>query len=161
MALLTCTDCFHQFSDTLSICPKCSRVITAKDRETSEQASKWVGWGCLVVALLFFGTCAYFTSKPQPAEQVAAEQLDRRLRDVYRHCQEKVTEQLRSPSTAQFPSFSGGEARVNQDTDSTYIVIAWVDASNAFGAPIRNNFACEIIYSGKTWRVGSLAIVPR
>lgn len=161
MSLLTCPDCLNQFSDTLSKCPKCSRVITADDRAASARASNAVAIGCLAMAALVSAGVAYYALRPRRAEEVAAERLDRRLRDVYHNCQAKVSERLSSPSSAKFPLFSGGDVNARQVNDSTYSVMAWVDAQNAFGATVRSSFLCEVVYGSKGWRLSSLNLSGR
>lgn len=156
MGLLPCPDCGNKVSDAAPVCPKCGRPITEADRATYDQASRAVGYGCLVVALLLLGTCAYIDWRSSDPAAVAERQAQDRLITTYYNCQEKVTERLRSPSTAKFPMFSSADVKARQHNDSTYVVLAWVDAQNAFGATVRNTFLCEITYGAKGWRLSSL-----
>jgi hypothetical protein len=56
-----------------------------------------------------------------------------------------VEKRLKAPSTAKWP-YSGDEnVRINYSWEKgNYIVLLWVDAQNAFGAMLRNNFLVEV-----------------
>lgn len=56
---------------------------------------------------------------------------------------------LKAPSTADFP-FAGKEF-ANYIEDSTFIVQAYVDAQNSFGAMIRTNYKIKMKYDGGNW----------
>lgn len=59
-----------------------------------------------------------------------------------------VKANLKSPSSAKFP-FSYGDSDVSiTKSEDTYIVKAWVDAENSFGAKLRNNFTVTMTKSG-------------
>ena len=62
--------------------------------------------------------------------------------------QETVTNALKSPSTAKFPTsiFEMNEWKVGRDHD-VVTVVSWVDAQNSFGAMIRSTFAVQFSYS--------------
>lgn len=55
-----------------------------------------------------------------------------------------VKEKLISPHSADFPYSIDGVYKVN---DTTYNVSSYVDSQNGFGAMIRSNYSCQIIYS--------------
>jgi len=57
-----------------------------------------------------------------------------------------VKDRLKAPATADFP-YSFKRKRVN---DSTFIINSYVDSQNSFGALIRTNWSCIILYSPKT-----------
>ena len=57
-------------------------------------------------------------------------------------CQNQVREQLRSPSTAEFPRLM---PLVEHEPGRRVATIeAHVDAQNAFGATVRNEFTCRV-----------------
>lgn len=62
--------------------------------------------------------------------------------------QENVKQALTSPSTAEFPSlvFNLDQWRVVREKDIVWVQ-SWVDADNAFGARIRNQFLAQYSYS--------------
>ncbi|MFA9195665.1 hypothetical protein AAGV33_14730 [Flavobacterium sp. FBOR7N2.3] len=66
--------------------------------------------------------------------------------DVIVAVQIEVEENLKSPSTADFP-WVIEPIKVN---DSTYTVASYVDSQNGFGAMIRANFVVEVIIDRQT-----------
>lgn len=60
-------------------------------------------------------------------------------------CQNYVKDRLRSPSTADFPWL---DHAVVPRGNETYMVKSYVDAQNGFGATVRNDYICEIRYTG-------------
>ena len=66
---------------------------------------------------------------------------------------------LRSPSTADYGSAFRGNRQdpatcVRDLGEGIYLVEGWVDAQNAFGATVRNNFIIKLEHlGGETWRV--------
>lgn len=77
----------------------------------------------------------------------------------YTSCTRMVREQLRSPSTADFPLLDY-EVR-GPASDGSYWIRSHVDAQNAFGAEIRNDWICTITGSGSTWRATSAFLITR
>jgi hypothetical protein len=68
-------------------------------------------------------------------------------------CENQVKEQLRSPSTADFPAMM---RLVQYNADRSVATIsAHVDAENAFGGTVRTSFTCRVERnaSGDGWRV--------
>ena len=61
---------------------------------------------------------------------------------VWVDAEDAVKLELKAPSTAKFPWFD--ESYITDNGDGTYIVSAYVDADNSFGAKIRNNFSCKV-----------------
>jgi hypothetical protein len=69
-------------------------------------------------------------------------------------CEQYVRATLKAPRTAEFPSSS--EWRWAQKATNRFIVQAYVDAQNSFGAMLRTNFQCDVLHVGATdldWRV--------
>lgn len=56
--------------------------------------------------------------------------------------QDRVTNLLKSPSTADFPS--GCDRFVTDLGGNRYTVTSYVDAENGFGAMIRSNYTCDV-----------------
>lgn len=73
------------------------------------------------------------------------------------YCHQFVERELRSPSSADFPSFT--DHKVVATGDMQWRVSAWVDAENAFGAVLRVDWSCEISYneSAETWTLEGLS----
>lgn len=59
-------------------------------------------------------------------------------------CEDRVVEQMRSPSTA---NVGDTEARL---VGERWIVDGWVDAQNGFGATVRADFSCSAVVNGET-----------
>ena len=101
-------------------------------------------FGCLgafaLVALVAVG-CSALGSKESPdGDEVGA----------YVVCQQWVEEQLRSPSTADFPTTN--TADITQ-AGKVWTVRSYVDAQNGFGATVRTPFVCTATHvDGDTYR---------
>lgn len=98
-----------------------------------------------VLALAGGGFAAYALTRPQPAVGSSAESA---LIDA---CRDAVRARLKSPSTAQFP----GNDRVEQ-TGKVYRVFGSVDAQNAFGAMLREDYRCVANVDGDGWSIYSV-----
>jgi len=87
---------------------------------------------CIIVIIYsvvsIFNTSTKTTSKSSPEDY---------KREAYVMSQEFIQKQLKSPSTAKFPSYY--EINVIQ-TDNRYKVEAYVDSGNSFGAIVRTNY---------------------
>ena len=76
-----------------------------------------------------------------------------------------VKDRLKAPATASFGSVWGDYQ--SPDDCVTYLgkkrykVTGWVDAENAFGAKIRNNFFCIVRDEGDTWHLEDINIASR
>lgn len=66
---------------------------------------------------------------------------------VYPQCKQAVEQQLKSPSTADFPWTADKVAR-NPNDPNSFVVLGHVDAQNAFGATLRADWICQISYAG-------------
>lgn len=58
---------------------------------------------------------------------------------AYEACRAAVLSELRAPSTATFEDFDSVKIR---ETDSLWILEAWVESQNALGVPLRGPFLC-------------------
>lgn len=80
------------------------------------------------------------------------------------HCQNFVRDRLRAPATADFPFL---DRQVTPAGNDTYVVASYVDAQNAFGAMIRNDFRCTVRYRGgdeaasSSWELVNLELTAR
>ncbi len=72
------------------------------------------------------------------------------------YCHQFVEQQLKSPSSADFPSNS--EHTVTELGEQQWRVSSYVDADNSFGASLRTNWTCEISYddAAGVWTLESL-----
>jgi len=60
--------------------------------------------------------------------------------------EELVKQNLKSPSTADFPNWYGGDWSVSRK-DNVVTVVSYVDAQNSFGAMLRSKFAVQYDYT--------------
>lgn len=94
-----------------------------------------VGLLAVVVFLVIIASCTAGSGSSRAANPELM-----RL-EAISHCEDRVRDELRSPSTAEFNSearMSGGAWRVEGS----------VDAQNGFGATVRADFSCEATISG-------------
>jgi hypothetical protein len=76
-------------------------------------------------------------------------------------CREFVADNLKAPSTAEFPNYNNFTAEKvnNKETETkgyiVYSVYGEVDSQNSFGAMLRSRFMCEVIKnsSADTWNL--------
>jgi len=66
-----------------------------------------------------------------------------------------VKDNLKAPSTAEFPGYGKSEVqKLDYLDDDIYIVRSYVDAENAFGAMVRTKYKIELEYTGDYgWKV--------
>jgi hypothetical protein len=79
-------------------------------------------------------------------------------------CENFVKDQLKAPSTADFPGATAARVvRVSNESQG-YQVASYVDAQNSFGAKIRSPYLCEVEWNGKesadrrNWQLINLVI---
>lgn len=58
--------------------------------------------------------------------------------------QEKVKSNLKSPSSAKFPTWD--DSFVKKIGDNEYFVESYVDAKNGFGSTVRSNYSAKVIF---------------
>jgi hypothetical protein len=74
--------------------------------------------------------------------------------------QKFVKQDLKAPSTAEFPLWNETNCQVSR-RKRIWVVNSYVDAQNSFGAMIRSNYAVEMIYYPATdaWTLVDISIV--
>lgn len=77
---------------------------------------------------------------------------------AYSYAEDFVKKRLKSPSTAEFPGLFDKADHIKELGNDEYKINSWVDSQNGFGATIRTNFKCKIIFEGDKVRVESLVI---
>jgi hypothetical protein len=114
-----------------------------------KQAEKKFNVGCLsvlgVAAVIIFAMLASSDSDDDSIDPIV-EQFD-----AERVCQDFVKDRLVAPATAEFESSVSG-------LGPEYTVTGTVDAQNALGATVRNDFSCTVRGDGSTWRLSSLTV---
>lgn len=127
---------------------------------------RWAGWLFVGVMAVSVVKCSMKQDEisqgikqrtPEANVQAARES---RLNDARWHCKQFVTQQLRSPKTADFQNYKDFSAR--EMSDNVFLVGGHVDAQNAFGSVIRQNFICELITNadGSHWSGTKISILP-
>lgn len=76
--------------------------------------------------------------------------------------QKLVRQNLKAPSTAEFPMWTEENCKVTQKA-GTWIVTSYVDSQNGFGAMIRSDYVAQMTYnpSTETWTLTNLFIDGR
>ncbi|WP_080902925.1 hypothetical protein [Parabacteroides sp. Marseille-P3160] len=78
---------------------------------------------------------------------------------AYNISQDFVKRFLKTPATAKFPSFQ--DITVQNTSENTFIVKAYVDSQNLFGALVRNDYLATVSRqspNSDTWNLVSLEI---
>jgi hypothetical protein len=173
--LIQCPECKQQISDQAESCPKCGRPISSQDREkaraaakASQNVAKGCGIGCLVVVVIIILIAVFSgqdTSHHAPSGGTRSSPSDKKI-EAWVMAQQFVKKQLRAPATASFGSVFGDyqdpDEHVTLLADGRYQVSGWVDAENAFGAKIRNDFFCVLRDVGDgSWRCEQITVTGR
>ncbi len=75
-------------------------------------------------------------------------------------CREFVKDELKSPTTAKFPSEERHSSPWEGKPDGYYEVLAAVDAENSFGSLMRTRYLCQIHYAGDdNWALDALVFL--
>lgn len=77
---------------------------------------------------------------------------------AYIMSQRFVERELKAPRTAKFPSFHSSGVTVRDSGGCKFMVTAYVDSENSFGAMLRTNYSISMEYlpTEKTWRGSEL-----
>lgn len=156
-------------------CPHCgARKPGAKKRSVIE----WIGGGFLlfiVIAVIFSESeesepvpdrtsnqaTATADDPDEAGNQAAATADDPDKTEAWVMAERFVRNRLNSPSTASFSDLSGNfpnpEQAVTILEDNQVLIQGFVDAENAFGGTVREQFVCQLEYQGDSnWRLVSL-----
>lgn len=114
-------------------------------------------WGPIAGGIAYLGGYGGpLTAKRGEAQKVAKRNL-RGCTDTtmaYIMSQRFVKRELRSPSTAKFPSYHSDSVTVRQTGECKFHISAYVDAQNGFGATVRNRYemSMERLPDDDSWR---------
>lgn len=123
-------------------------------REATMKQNRRALMGCLIAMGAFgcflVGTCALFLGEMNSPEMKAIEQERRRCGselEAFLNSRYLVRRHLRSPSTAEFPS-SPDDRDIHIETleCGKYRVYGWVDATNGFGAILRQRYTALLVH---------------
>ena len=142
-----------------------------KDKETKGCAQLFIVVVFLIV--LFFwiipATCSSSSnsasnksasSSNKTTSSSSSDSYDRDKLDAWVETQLYVKQNLKSPSTASFGKVFRGDYQSAEDVvrslgDGKYVINAWVDSQNDFGAVIRTYFHCELVHDYGGWKITS------
>jgi hypothetical protein len=135
-------------------CTHCKRNLPLAHRSPEQSYGRTVGFVIIgglmlmiayVVVATLTGPPIFPSSNETPrAPQVATPRVEHSRSGAYSVCKQFVTNRLRAPKTAEFPSLSASDHQITAYTDGEYRVTSYVDSQNAFGALIRSTYVCEV-----------------
>lgn len=106
-------------------------------------ASVWI-----VAFLAYAALFVYFSPWEDSSEPQDSAENDQRVCEspsaAYSMAKQFVEKQLRSPSTAEFPSIFSDEVTTSYAGDCTHHITAYVDSENGFGAMVRTHFLAKV-----------------
>jgi hypothetical protein len=78
-----------------------------------------------------------------PSTEESKDELDKHI--AYNYAMKIVKSNLKSPSTAKFPSVNESLSHINQFDTNKFQINSYVDSQNSFGATVRSNFEILVI----------------
>lgn len=137
--------CFGAFGKYTSLVFQIMNKSTTNDDNAKGCAVFGVILSLLALFLIIKCSCSDHIDNQEP--EMTAEEKEADIKaEVIVAAQMEVEDNLKSPSTAEFPW--GIEPR--KINDSTYAVVSYVDSQNGFGAMVRSNFMVEVIINRQT-----------
>lgn len=136
---MTCTKCGKE-TDWLSksgYCKYCANEILKKRKPQF----KW--WHGLILFILL-GAIA---SAVNPYKGTSSDDNSMLFVDLGTIAEIAVKDNLKAPSTAEFPELYEYEYRQSNDDPNVYFVSGYVDAENSYGAKLRNDFIVKFRYT--------------
>lgn len=117
----------------------------------------------VIAALVFTGVCYFMWSYITGGEADPAAEARRAQHmmeyDAYMMSRRFIEPQLLTPATASYPRMSDQGVTISTAGDR-WVVSAYVDAQNVFGATIRSHYRCEMTYLGDDqWRRGECGLL--
>jgi hypothetical protein len=153
-----CQYCGSAIGNDAQFCGSCGRRQIAAPGPRSPLATpkkgNWITrhpiWSLLIAFVvlghLFAGDSPKSEKQNLQVEEAPKPPTDRNKYLAPVKCEEAVTAQLKSPSTANFASYSSRQ--VTDDGNGKYYVRSYVDSQNSFGAQIRTGFLCKVQCAG-------------
>ena len=136
---------------------KSERVKRAVANAEAAKVGQPAAIGCIVVlVLMLVGGVAFCTNQKKAPEKSACE--DPFL--AYGMAQQFVSERLKAPATADYPSMASGDATVTPLGQCKFLVSSYVDSENGFGANVRTRFTATLTApeTGGTWSLDALQV---
>lgn len=120
-----CRVCHHKFPIDLAAE---SKTVDKKQKRSTLRGAIVLGVFILAIMVMFASALSKVKPDPKITAIVCAEQI--------------VTQRLKSPSTAEFPSAS--HYTFIGIGENKYRLGSYVDAENSFGAKLRTQFTCDV-----------------
>lgn len=114
-----------------------------------------IKFGFAVISIYAVAKCSDSTKEDPNADRSSM---------AYIQCKDFVKSRLKSPASAEFPSYSSATVYKPSPDMQQYTVTAYVDAQNSFGANLRSRFICEIEWNGAksldiaNWKLNGLML---
>ena len=105
----------------------------------------------LVFGFMFTGCC--FSSDSSTPAKKSEQSLEI---EALVGSQMVVEDNLKSPSSAEFPYITDSLVVITKIKENEYFVTSYVDSENSFGAMIRTFYTCRVILDGDKYTVEDL-----
>lgn len=151
MTLVKCPDCSSDVSTSARECAQCGCPVGPQPARGSNQLIQ--GLALLLFMAVTIGVVAVVAS---PSEDRSSSVEDDDVHGAWAYAQQFVKQDLKAPSTAEFPF--GGYRHVQPLGDGRYRVTSYVDAQNSFGAALRTHFEAVLRRAPDRWELESLQI---
>ncbi len=158
----TCGSCKKPFKGKMPNCPHCNTVVKYKsddvikaewkekvknDKKKASNKKKFttIFWISFVV-LIIVGIVIGVSSGDGGSKKKACDNNE--YYDAYIYAKKFVKERLKAPSTAVFPEMREYRDHIKTiERGKKFRINSWVESQNSFGAQIRTDFSCDIIFT--------------
>lgn len=150
MALKKCKECGKEVSSKATACVGCGAPLAKKKSSTLARLFLFVMIGFTVLAVVAANRGPHprsASASPSTPAAPKAPKFDGQGSWAWEHAKTLVRASLKSPSTAEFPSWGWSE-HVAYRGDGLYEMHLPVDSQNSFGATLRTDFYVTLRLNG-------------
>ena len=157
MAQINCPECKKVVSDAAKTCPHCGFQLIEDEvqKPISKNNKPKKESGCLTVFIIGVVLLIIFYIIGSNGDNSSPSSSTNKFL-AYNYAENFIEKKLKSPSTADFPGVSEKDKHITDLGGGKYKINSWVDSQNGFGATIRTNFSCTIIFEGDNVRCEDL-----